>query len=461
LVTNPYPAAIDWDAVHAASTNLNNYYSYWEPSMGFRGGFVTVNGLGINSSVLSLATKTIQSGQAFFVTTAANGAPTISIQESHKVGANGNNVHGIFKANTTVDDIVSTKVKGISPLLENYQPNLQPTASTIPEFRISLYFTESSGYKRLTDGVVALFDNQYTSDLDGNDAVEIQNLDENIAIMRNEQNLAIESRAELNENDTLAISMSSMKSMNYEFQFQGSNFGSTLLQPLLIDNYLNTLTTLSLTLPTTVQFTVTSDTATSSKNRFKVIFKTSTVFPFKLTKITATKKNETVQVNWEVKTDEELKSFDVERSADGRTFVKLATVASLGKGITVANYSWVDNNPLNGANYYRIRVVPQDGDARFSSVAVVVVDHNKPSMIVYPNPTEGNYFSIKLSNVSKGIYQVVVTSANGQQVLSKPIEHQGGTAVHRMIFGTDVSKGFYRVQVKGEGLSLLSSIIKN
>jgi len=356
---------------------------------------------------------------------------------------------------------VSTKVKGITPLIENYQPNQQQTTSTIPEFRISLYFTEDGGIKRLTDGAVALFDNQYTSALDGNDAIDAPNWDENIAITRNGQNLAIESRAQLTENDTIAISMSTMKSMNYELQFQGNNFGSTLLQPMLIDNYLKTLTTLSLTLPTTVPFTVTSDTATSSKNRFKVVFKTSVVLPFTVTKISATKKNETVQVDWEVKTDEELKSFDVERSADGRTFVKLSTVASLGKGIALANYSWVDNNPLMGANYYRIKVIPQVGKEKVSPVANVTIDKNKPSMEVYPNPTEGNDFNIKLCNLTKGIYQVIVTNATGQQVLSKTIEHPGGTKAQRMLFDNDISKGVYRIQVQGEGLNLLSSIIKN
>ena len=459
MITNPYPAAIDWTAVQAASTNINNYYTYWDPNLGFRGGFTTVTAT--TSTPSSSASNTIQSGQAFFVTTTADGSASVSIQESHKVGVNTNNVHGIFKANTTVDDIVSTKVKGISPVWENYQPNLQATTSTIPEFRISLYYTEASGTKRLTDGAVALFDNQYTSALDGNDAVDAPNWDENIAITRNGQNLAIESRAELNENDTLAISMSSMKSMNYELQFQGSNFGSTLLQPMLIDNYLKTLNPLSLNSPTTVPFTVTSDTATSSKNRFKVIFIPSSVLPFTVTKVTAAKKNETVQVDWEVKTDEDLKSFDVERSSEGRNFVKLATVASLGKGITLASYSWVDNNPLMGANYYRIKVIPLSGKEKVSPVAKATMDKNKPSMEVYPNPTKGNDFSIKLSHLTKGSYQVIVTTATGQQVLVKSIEHPGGTVDQRMVFANDISKGVYRVQVKGEGISLLSSIIKN
>ena len=166
-------------------------------------------------------------------------------------------------------------------------------------------------------------------------------------------------------------------------------------------------------------------------------------------------------MDWEVKTDEELKSFDVERSADGRNFVKLATVASLGKGITIANYSWVDNNPLIGANYYRIKVIPLSGKEKVSPVANVTMDQNKPSMEVYPNPTEGNDFNIKLSNLTKGIYQVIITNATGQQVLVKTIEHPGGTKTQRMLFDNDISKGVFRVQVKGEGLSLLNSIIKN
>ena len=82
-------------------------------------------------------------------------------------------------------------------------------------------------------------------------------------------------------------------------------------------------------------------------------------------------------------------------------------------------------------------------------------------MEVYPNPTKGNDFNIKLNNLTKGVYQVIITASNGQQVLVKTIEHPGGTKTQRIVFDTDISKGVYRVQVQGEGLSLLSSIIKN
>jgi hypothetical protein len=458
LITNPYAAAIDWASVYAASTNINNYYSFWDPNLGFRGGFVTITDSGVVAPA-SMATTYIQSGQAFFITSNGGGTPTVSIQESHKVSVN-NNID-IFKKNETLPEISSTKIKGNVTLLENGKALMSKNADLIPTLNISLYYTEASGYKRLTDGVVALFDDQYSAALDNNDAVEVANWDENISIMRNGKNLSIESRSQLTENDTLAISMNGMKLMSYELQFQGNNFDSPLLQPALLDNYNNTLTPLSLSEPTVVPFTVTADLRTSSKDRFKVIFKSAVVLPFSITKINATKKNETVQVDWEVKTDEELKCFDVERSSDGRNFVKLATVASLGKGIAISNYSWVDNNPLMGENFYRIKVIPLSGKEKVSPVAMVTFDKNQPSMMVYPNPMEGNFFNIKLSNLTKGIYQIIVTNATGQQVQVKTIEHPGGTKTERMVFDKDISKGVYRIQVNGEGLSLISSIIKN
>jgi hypothetical protein len=43
----------------------------------------------------------------------------------------------------------------------------------------------------------------------------------------------------------------------------------------------------------------------------------------------------------------------------------------------------------------------------------------------------------------------------------KTIEHPGGMTTERVVFDKGISKGVYRVQVQGNGLSLLSNIIKN
>ncbi|MBK8608403.1 MAG: hypothetical protein IPL84_00155 [Chitinophagaceae bacterium] len=37
LVTNPYPSSIDWSLVKASSSNITDYYTFWDPSIGTRG----------------------------------------------------------------------------------------------------------------------------------------------------------------------------------------------------------------------------------------------------------------------------------------------------------------------------------------------------------------------------------------------------------------------------------------
>src|SRR6185436_1027462 len=112
----------------------------WDPNYGTRGGFVTVNTAGTASS--GSATKYIQSGQAFFVQS-TGGTPTVSIRETHKAAGNNNNV---FRVTTTEES-----------------------------FKTALYYTEPNGYRRIADGVTAVFDNNYNAAVDGDDAVEINN----------------------------------------------------------------------------------------------------------------------------------------------------------------------------------------------------------------------------------------------------------------------------------------------
>src|SRR5205823_252218 len=138
LITNPYASPIDWSLVNAASTNISTSYTFWDPNYGTRGGFVTVNTAGVASS--GSATKYIQSGQAFFIQS-TDGTPTFSIQESHKASGNNNNVFRLTSAPTT--------------------------------FKTALYFTETSGYRRIADGVTAVYDNGYSALVDGDDAIEI------------------------------------------------------------------------------------------------------------------------------------------------------------------------------------------------------------------------------------------------------------------------------------------------
>ena len=75
LIANPYAAPINWASVHAASTGLTQFYYYWDPNIGTRGGFVAVKTDGTKSPA-SNAGLNIQSGQAFFVQASGAAIPT-------------------------------------------------------------------------------------------------------------------------------------------------------------------------------------------------------------------------------------------------------------------------------------------------------------------------------------------------------------------------------------------------
>lgn len=252
LVTNPYPSPIDWSLVRPACTNITAAYTFWDPNFGTRGGFVTVTAAGVASS--GLATQFIQSGQAFFVES-NGGIPMVSIQESHKSAGNNNNVF-------------------IVP------------PPPIESFRTELYFTEPNGYRRIADGAVALYNNNYSAATDDNDAREINNWDENIAIARGGKHLAIEQRPVITKWDSLPIFMNNMKLQAYEFEFTPAAFTNTSLQAALVDNYLGTRTPLSVTDVVVVPFTVTSDIGSFASNRFMVMFgePTPRVIPISNTK---------------------------------------------------------------------------------------------------------------------------------------------------------------------------------
>src|SRR5690606_4758494 len=76
--------------------------------------------------------------------------------------------------------------------------------------------------------------------------------------------------------------------------------------------------------------------------------------------------NESVRLDWEVENDQQHSHFEVERSSDGQNFEKI------GNGALSKPYYFIDQTPLLGNNYYRIKQYDIDGKYTYSSVVIVV-----------------------------------------------------------------------------------------
>jgi hypothetical protein len=105
--------------------------------------------------------------------------------------------------------------------------------------------------------------------------------------------------------------------------------------------------------------------------------------PVTLNSFMVAKENKTVLVNWNTDDEISMDHYEVERSADGRNFSSLTTIACSNQ--TSASYSFHDISPLAGTSYYRLRMKELSGQSKYSKV--VQINFNKYSLIsLSPSP---------------------------------------------------------------------------
>jgi hypothetical protein len=436
LIGNPYASPINWntiitDATTANNTNFENYCTYWDPNMGESGGYVTISANGTKSTADKTATE-IPSGQAFFIKAKAGvTAPTLTIKESHK-SAVGN--LSAFRTDAQAQFATSLHYSPLLPLL---------------------------GRRIKADAVNAVFDNNLSAGVDGNDAEEIANDNENIALARGGKMLGIESRPLISVLDTLYLRTERLKVQVYEWQFQPMDFNRPDLKAYLEDKFLNTRTEIDFTdsAITVIPFLVTITPGSAATDRFRIVFATNSTLPVTLLSLKAFQKNTGVEVNWTTGNDDQIERYEVEKSNDLQQFTKVGTVMPQASGNTSNSYTLFDPYPKEGNNYYRIKKLHKDGTITYSGVVNVKIGSKKNGFELYPNPISGNNITLHLNNVSRGTYTISIFNITGQKIFSSAINHSGGSG-SQTIQIKDLPPGNYNLQVVGNGISYNLKMIK-
>lgn len=108
--------------------------------------------------------------------------------------------------------------------------------------------------------------------------------------------------------------------------------------------------------------------------------------PLKLLSFTGRLNNGKTELNWKTANEINTKHFEIERSSDGSHFAKIAIEKALGRGSN--NYNTIDGKPLTGNNYYRLKMVDNDGKFEYSTVILITGSDNRAfEFVMYPNPT--------------------------------------------------------------------------
>jgi hypothetical protein len=152
---------------------------------------------------------------------------------------------------------------------------------------------------------------------------------------------------------------------------------------------------------------------------------------------------------WKTGTEANNSGFELQRSADGINFSRIAFIASKaenGNSTSQLNYSYTDARPITGNNYYRLKQVDKDGKFTYSNIVLLgrkVTDITLSS--VYPNPAERELNLVITSPKAEKI-TIIVTDLSGKVVMQQPSQLVSGENQYQMNVGY-LSAGTYLVKV--------------
>lgn len=131
------------------------------------------------------------------------------------------------------------------------------------------------------------------------------------------------------------------------------------------------------------------------------------VLPLELEQFEVERQAAAVQLRWQLATDPALASISIERSADGIRFERLQALVA---GATQAQ----DRHPLEGDNYYRLRLVELSGAVKYSPIRTI---HWEAAVWIrlFPNPAQ-DQVTIQLKDLPTEPWSVTLHDWSGQQV---------------------------------------------
>jgi surface protein len=129
-----------------------------------------------------------------------------------------------------------------------------------------------------------------------------------------------------------------------------------------------------------------------------------------------------VILNWKTASEQNNTGFDVERSADGRSWSKIGFIPGKINSVVLTPYSYTDLSPLKGLSYYRLKQI--DLDKRFSYSRIIRINNViNGKVAIWPNPVN-NLLNIEINQRYRNekMY-LTVTDMKGTVLVSRIVTH--------------------------------------
>ncbi|HLY70105.1 MAG TPA: discoidin domain-containing protein [Puia sp.] len=146
------------------------------------------------------------------------------------------------------------------------------------------------------------------------------------------------------------------------------------------------------------------------------------------------------QLNWTTATEVNSSYFDLERSGDGMHFVTIDSLEAAGNSVSPRNYADKDENPMNGHDFYRLKIVNRDGTFAYSNI-ISLIFGNGTVLQLFPNPAK-DYFMVAAG--TNPVSVITVLDATGK-VIRQLLNQNGSSLI--TIDTRSLSAGLYFIRI--------------
>ena len=177
------------------------------------------------------------------------------------------------------------------------------------------------------------------------------------------------------------------------------------------------------------------------------------VLPVSLASFKGNINNCKVNLNWTSTSEINLKSYEVQSSADG---VQFSTVSTIPASLSSSDhtYSYNHSNTSVGKIYYRLKIIDADNNFKFSKTIPLSLSCNGNYISVYPNPAS-NLLNVDVADLQSSTTLAKLFDSHGKLVYSSKLSN-GNNAINI----SRLSKGVYILNLKGSGGTQNIKVIK-
>jgi hypothetical protein len=170
--------------------------------------------------------------------------------------------------------------------------------------------------------------------------------------------------------------------------------------------------------------------------------------------------NNSVLLKWSTSSEEGVSHFEIHRSNDGSNFQKLpGEVNAKGNSTTPTDYTYTDNAPASGANYYRIRQVNLDEQVVMSTIARAERIDVNFRLKLRPNPLKDRPLYVEYITDEREELRILITDSKGAVLVRSVVNVKVG--LNQFQFNVQhFAKGLYFVTIHRDAGTIADRFIK-